>query len=114
EGCDAGAGGGEQRVDVSVVAAGELHDSRATGEAAGEADRRHRRLGAGADEPHLLDRADPGDDLLGELDLALGRRTEAGAAADLGPHRVDNGGMRMAEDDRAPGADEVDVVTAVG
>ena len=37
---DAAAGGDEQRVDVAVVAAGELQDLRATGRAAGEADRR--------------------------------------------------------------------------
>ena len=43
---DAGARLGEQRVDVAVVAAGELHDEVATGEAARQPDRRHGRLGA--------------------------------------------------------------------
>ena len=54
-----GAGAGQQRVDVPVVAAGELHHLRAAGEPAGQPDRAHRRLGAGADEPHLLDRRHP-------------------------------------------------------
>ena len=36
---------------------------------AGQPDRRHRRLGARVDQPHLLDRR-TADDLLGELDLA--------------------------------------------
>ena len=60
EGGDAGAGLGEQRVDVAVVAAGELDDTAAAGEAAGQPDRAHRRLGAGVDQPHLLDRRRPG------------------------------------------------------
>ena len=46
----------EQRVAVAVVAAFELHDLRAAGEAAREADRGHRRLGAGGHEPHQLER----------------------------------------------------------
>ena len=56
---DAAARGDEQRVEVAVVAAGELHDLVATGGAAGEADRGHRRLGAARHEPHLLDARDP-------------------------------------------------------
>jgi hypothetical protein len=47
---DAGAGAGQQRVDVAVVAAGELHDLAAAGEAARQPDRAHRRLGAGVDQ----------------------------------------------------------------
>ena len=44
----AGAGGDEQAVGVAVVAAVELDDLVAAGEAAREAQRAHRRLGAGA------------------------------------------------------------------
>ena len=57
---------------------------------------------------------DPGDDLLGELDLALGRRAEGQSAADGAPHRRDHRGVRVAEDHRPPRADQVDVVAAVG
>ena len=52
----AGAGRDEQAIDVAVVAAGELDDDVAAGEAAGQADGAHRRLGAGADHADHLDR----------------------------------------------------------
>ena len=41
---------------MAVVAAGELDDHVPAGEPAGQADGAHRRLGAGADHPHHLDR----------------------------------------------------------
>ena len=47
----------QQRVDVTVIAAGELHDDRPAGVAAGQAERGHRRLGARVDQPDLLHRA---------------------------------------------------------
>ena len=107
-----GAGRGQQRVDVPVVAAGELHDDVAAGEAPGQPDRRHRGLGTGGDEADLLDRRPP-DDLLGELDLGLGRRAVRRAARD----RVTDGGHHLgvgvAEQHRAPGADQVDVLLPV-
>ncbi len=56
---DAGPGGGQERVDVAVVAAGELHHQRPAGEAAGQADRAHRRLGAELDQADLLRAAAP-------------------------------------------------------
>ena len=71
-----GPGGGQQRVDVAVVAAGELDDLGAAGEPARQPDRAHRRLGAAADQPHLLDRRDARHDLLGEQHLARCRRAE--------------------------------------
>ena len=48
-------GGREQGVAVPVVAALELHDGRAAGRAAGEADGGHRRLGPGRDQADHLD-----------------------------------------------------------
>lgn len=114
EGGEPGAGRGEQRVDVAVVAPGELDHLGAAGEAPGEPDRGHGRLGPGGDEADLLDRLDPGDDLLGERHLALTGRPEGGAA---GHGLLDGGddlGVGMAEDHRPPRADEVDVLPAVG
>ena len=104
---DAGAGLGEQRVDVAVVAAGELDDHVAAGEAAGQTERRHRRLGAGRDEPHLVDRR-AGDDLLGELDLGRAGRPEGRAARRGRLDRRHDLGVRVAEQHRAPRADQVD------
>ena len=74
------AGLGEQRVGVAVVAARELEDPVAR-EGAREAERAHRRLGPGRDEPHLLDRRHGVDDLGGQLDLGLGRGAEARPAS---------------------------------
>ena len=53
---EAGAGLGEQPVDVAVVGAGELHDLVAAGGRARQAQRAHRRLGAGVDHPDHLHR----------------------------------------------------------
>ena len=46
----------QQRIHVAVIAAFELHDQVAPGEAARHADRRHRRLGARIHQPHHFDR----------------------------------------------------------
>ena len=46
----------QQAIDVAVIAAGELDDDIAAGEAARQANGAHRRLGAGADHAHHLDR----------------------------------------------------------
>ena len=109
----AGAGGGEQRVRVAVVAAGELDDFGAAGEAAGQPDRRHGRLGTGVDQAHLLDRR-PRDDLLGEVHLTRGGRAEARAQRGGLAQRLHHRRVRVAENERAPGADQVDVPTTVG
>lgn len=114
EGRDPGPGGGEQRVDVPVVAPGELDHLGPLGEPAGEPDGGHGGLGATGNEPHLLQRLDPVDHLLGERDLALTGRTERGTAG----HGVLDGGdhvrVGVPEDHGTPGADEVDVLTSVG
>ena len=109
---DARAGRGQQRVDVAVVAAGELHDHVATGEAAGQPDRRHRRLGAGGDEPDPLDRR-AGHDLLGQLHLGPGRRAVRRTAGHRRAHRRLDLRVRVAQQHRPPRADQVDVLAAV-
>ena len=80
---EAGAGAREQRVDVAVVAAGELDDAVALREAAREPDRAHRGFGARRDEPDLLDRRHRVGDLLRELDLRFRRGAEASCRAAL-------------------------------
>ncbi len=65
---------------MAVVAAGELDHAVAARRRPREPERAHRRLGAGADEPHHLDGRHGVDDLGGELDLGLGRRAERRAA----------------------------------
>src|SRR3954453_5807406 len=98
---------------MTVVAAGELHDLAATGDTARQSQSAHRRLGARVDQTHLLDRADPTDDLLRERDLARTERAERQAALRCPLDRVDHRGVGMADDGRTPRADEVDVLVAV-
>ncbi len=105
-------GRGQQRVDVAVVAAGELHDQVPPGEAAGQPDRGHGGLGARRHEPDPLD-GGPGHDLLGELDLGRGRGAVRRAAGDRLGDCCEHLGVGVAEQHRTPGADQVDVVVAV-
>jgi hypothetical protein len=92
---------GEQRIDVAVVAAGELDHLGASSEAAGEPDRRHGGLGTGADQPHPVDRRNPADDLLGECDLAFGGCAVRSATGGRLLHRLDHRGVGVAEDQPA-------------
>ena len=107
------AGLDEQGVDVAVVVAGHLDDLVAARDAARHPDGRHRRLGAGRDEPHLLDRRHGRGHDLGDLDLALGRGAEARAVVERLDDRRADARMGMAQDHRPPRADVVDVVVAV-
>ena len=111
---DAAARRDEERIDVPVVAAGELHDLRAAGHAAGEAHGGHRRLRPRRDEAHLLDGRDGGRDRLRELELAGGRRAVRRAVGGGALHRLDDLGMRVPEDRRAPRLHVVEVLAPVG
>src|SRR6202021_2216572 len=74
------AGVGQQRVDVTVVAAGELDDLGAAGESAGQSHRAHGGLGAGVDQPDQVNRRHPVDDLRGQFAFGGGggHRPQAG------------------------------------
>ncbi len=96
-----------------MVGASELDDDLAPGGGAGEADGAHRSLGAGAGHAQHLDRGDAGGDLLGKLDLGGGCGTVGGAAPCRLDHRGEDRGVGVAEDQRSPGADPVEVAVAV-
>ena len=107
---------GVQATAVSCVpwyARSNLASERRPGEGARRADREHRRLGARVREPDAFDRRQPADDLLGQLDLGLGRRRERRAAADLRLDRGDDLRVGVAEDERRVVAEEVAVLVAV-
>src|SRR5919202_5830022 len=98
---------------MAVVAAGELEDAVAAREAAREPDRAHRRFRARGDEADELDRRERIGELLRELDLPLGRRAERRAVArgaDDGLHGLRIG---VAEDQRPPRHDPVEVAPAL-
>ena len=105
---------GQQRVDVTVVAAGEFDDLGPPGEAAGQPDRAHRGLGAGVHQPDPLDGSHPPDDLGGELGLRRCGRPERQSGGCGGGDGVDHGRVGVAEDHRTPGTDQVHVAVAVG
>ena len=113
ERCKAGARLDEKAIGVAVIAAFEFQDQVALGEAAGGANRRHRRFGAGADEPNALDRGKRSGDVLAELDFERRSHPIAGAAPRLFGDGGDHVGMRVAQNQRAPGAHVVDVFAAV-
>ena len=108
-----GAGTREEGVDVTVVAAGELDHAVAAGHGPCEPERAHRRFGTRAHEPHHLDGRHSVDDLGCELDLGLGRRAERRASIDRVVDRRRRLGVRVAEDQRAPGLHPVHVAVAV-
>ena len=111
---EAAAGLGEQAVDVAVVGAGELQDLLAPGRRAGEPHRAHRRLGARRRHAQHLDRRHAPRDLLGQLDLAVGRRAEGRARARAASATAaTTSGCAWPWIERAPRADPVDVAVAV-
>ena len=107
------AGGHQEGVGVAVVAARELDQLPPAGGGAGEAQRRHRRLGPRVDQAHHLDRRQRGGDPLAELDLGDGRGAEGGAAAERPLDGRDDRRMAVPEDVRAVAADVVEVAAAV-
>ena len=110
----AAAGGGQEAVRVAVVAADELDDLLAAGEAAGDAHGAHRRLGARVDHAHELDGRHGLADEARQLDLELRGRAVARAAVDLLLQPADDLGVSPAEDHGSPRRDEVDELVAVG
>jgi hypothetical protein len=114
EGREPGARRREQRVGVAVVAARELEDAVAAGRAAREPERAHRRLRPGGDEPHLLDRGNGVDELLGERHFALRRRAVGRSCGGGLLYGLDHLGIGVAEDERAPGEDPVEIAVALG
>ena len=118
QGCHARTGLGEQRIHVAVVAAGKLNNLVAAGHAAGQANRGHGRLGTRGHHAHLLNRAgDRGvnavDDQLGQLRLGGARRTEGQAARGGLLNGLHDLRVRVAQNRRAPRADQVNVFVAV-
>ena len=114
KGGQARAGFDQERVGVAVVAAFELDDFFAAGGATRQADGAHPGFGARADQSHHLDAGHELDDFFGQFHFALGGRAEAEAVQGGFLHGFQHGGVAVAQDHRAPRADEVDVFLVVG
>ncbi len=99
---------------MAVVAALELDGQVAAGESPGYAQRAHGGFRAGVDQTDHLDGGNHLPHGFGEFDLLLGGRAEAGATRDGEVQGVENDGMPVAQNERSPGADVIDVLVAVG
>src|SRR5215469_10425028 len=98
---------------MAVIAAFKLDNVFATGESPSHADGGHGGFGPGADEANFGHGGKGLYDLFGQL----GFRRRAGAktcAVTVGfLHGLDHRGMRVSENQRAPGADVIDILVAV-
>ena len=109
QGGDAGAGRGEEPVEVAVVAAGKLDDQVAAGEAAGQPDGGHGGFGAGGHHPDAFGGRDAFLDDRGQVGLVRRRGAEGESAVHGGVHGLEDGRVGVAQQRRAPGADQVHV-----
>ena len=98
---------------MPVIAARKLHDARPVGECPCHADRAHRRLSAGADEPHSLHRRHQRPHQFAELVLEGGGCSEARAVLGRRADGANQPARRMAVNQRAPRHHVVDVGVAV-
>ena len=103
----------EKAIGMAVIAAFEFQDQVALGKSARDANRGHRRFGAGADEANALDRRHRAGDALAQFDFERRSHPIARAASRLIGNSGDNVRMRVAENQRAPGADVIDVLAPV-
>ena len=98
----AAAGLDEQRVTVTMVTAVEFDDFGSTRTSSREAQGTHGCLGSRVDQTNLVNRRHQVADLLRQLDLQFGRRTEAGSLARRYLKCCDDFRVGMPQDHRAP------------
>ena len=108
----AGTGLDQHGIRVSMVAAGKLDDFAPAGGAPRQAQGGHDGLGAGIDHAHHL-RAGHLGHQLGHLHLDLRGRAEAQAVAHGLQHGLLHRLVAVTQDQRSPGADEVNILVAV-
>jgi hypothetical protein len=96
----------------AVIAALELEDLVAAAERAGDAHGIGVRLGAAADEAHLLRAGHRIDDRRGQPDAVLVVGEERGAEWQLRLHRGNHLGMAVADEHRAGAQQEIDILVA--
>ena len=99
---------------MTVVAARELDDGIASGGAAGETDRRHHRLGAGGNESNHFQVWNCRHYEIGQLYFLATRSAKAETGGSGRRHRLDDVGVGVAKNQRAPRTDVVDIAVAIG
>jgi uncharacterized Zn-finger protein len=104
---------GMQGIHVSVVAALEFDDEVAPGEAARQANGGHGGFGSGIHQPHHFDGRHGPADGLRQRDFLLRRRAEAGAYGQRLLQRRQNLRVPVAQQQRPPRADVVDVLLPI-
>ncbi len=103
----------EKAVGVAVVAAFEFYDEVAAGGGAREPHGAHGGFGARTDETNLFAGRNGLADARGKLHFELGGHAVARAAARLLGDGFDDARMRVAQDQRAPRTDVIDVFVSV-
>src|SRR5450759_2984858 len=98
---------------MAVVAPVELDDRVTRGHSARQTNRAHRRLGPTRDEAQHLDVRHARDNQPRELQLELRGDTEARPVLHHPLERIENRGRSVAENERTPREDVVDVFVAV-
>ncbi|MNG04104.1 hypothetical protein D3C84_872150 [compost metagenome] len=96
-----------------MVAAFELDDAVAAGEATGQANGAHGRFGAGADHAHHFHRRHQRADQIGHLGFHLGRGAVGQAVLKLFAHGVQYVRVAVAENHRTPGTDVIHITLVV-
>src|SRR5262245_44580602 len=98
---------------MPMIAAIELDDLVAPGEAASESNGGHRGLRAGIAHADFLNTWHPGTDKLRQAYLERVWNTKACTVFGRRPHRLNDFWRGMAQDSGAPGADIINVLIAV-
>jgi hypothetical protein len=98
---------------VTVIAAFEFQGEVTAGKAARQANSAHASLGSRIDQTDHFDGRNSVDDQFSKFDFAAGGRAEAGAEFEDGSEGIDDRLGTVAEDERAPGTDVIDVFIAI-
>ena len=108
------AGLDQQAVRMAMIATLELNQQVAAGVAARQPNGAHRRLGPGTDQANHFQRRQQLAQQVRHVDLAFGRCAEGESLERRFLHRGDHLRVGVAENQRPPGTDIIDVALAVG
>jgi hypothetical protein len=99
---------------MTVIATGKFYEQIAAGESPGQAEGAHGGFGATRNETDFFEEGYGALNALGELYFKFGGYAIAGALLGLIGNGSGDGGIRVAEQHRAPGADKIEELVVVG